>query len=390
MKNSWLMAGSLALLSLTGCGDDAKGDSACDRIDSVAGLTLADALSRGPHAVGEHEVTLTRDGFCFGTEGNVECQRELRTRVYYPATEAGADAPVASGGPFPLVVYSHGFMSSLAENASLLQTLASRGYVAVAVSFPNTSLGSDAILLDVVNQPGDVSFLIDWVLELVEAAPPSPVASAIDETHIVTGGLSLGGMTTLLVTYHGALRDARISAAFAIAPPTAIFTSQFYETTTVPFLLLAGSEDAVVTYPENGSTGFEKMLAPAEFMTLVAGSHLGFAEQGAFLGAGIDHPDSIACLSLAGQIPDDGEPGSWEGVAELNDGDYGVDLTADTGTMCGDGELPYAMRPQRQLDLTTASIVSFLEARVGGDGAYGQFLVAGIPGDGCDAIYESK
>jgi dienelactone hydrolase len=390
MNESWLVAGVIAALTFTGCGDDSKGGPVCERVASVAGLSLADALATGSFAVGEHEVILTRDGFCFGDEGNVECQRELRTKVFYPATEAGVDAPVASGGPFPLVVYSHGFMSSLAENVSLLRNLASRGYVAAAVSFPNTSLGSEAILLDVVNQPADVSFLIDWLLELVEAAPPSPVPGEIDEARIVTGGLSLGGMTTLLTTYHGALRDERISAGFAIAPPTAIFTSTFYETSTVPFILIAGSEDAVVAYPENGPGGFALMHAPAEFMTLVAGSHLGFAEQGVLLGAGLDHPDTIACLSLAGQIPDEGEPGTWDGFAELDGEAYGVDLTADPGTMCADDELPRAMRPQRQLDLTTATIISFLEARVGGDDAYGEFLALGIPGDDCDAVYESK
>jgi pimeloyl-ACP methyl ester carboxylesterase len=388
MKNLILVAGALAVFVVTACGSGAKDGPACDRLASVAGLTLADAIAPGAYPVGKHGVTLFRDGFCYGEGGNLACERELRVDVYYPATEAGDDTPVAAGS-FPLVVYSHGFMSSLAENAGLLRVLASRGYVAAAPSFPNTSLGSDTNLFDVVNQPGDVSFLIDWLLDLDEPAP-NPVSGAVDEAHIITGGLSLGGMTTLLTTYHGGLRDERISAAFALAPPTAMFTSAFYETTTVPFLLIAGSEDAVVAYPENGAAGFERMLAPAEFMTLVAGSHLGFTEQGVFLGGGVDHPDSIACLSLDGQVTDEGDPGGWDDLAELGGEAYGVDFTAEFGTTCDGGDLPLAMRPQRQLDLTIASVVSFLEARVGGSEAYGEFLALGIPGDDCDAVYESK
>jgi hypothetical protein len=380
--------GVLALLMLTACGGGDSKSSTCDRIESVAGLTLEDALTRGPHAVGTHEITLAYDGLCFGEFGQKACTRELRTIVHYPAAEEGTDVPAAEGGPFPLVVYSHGLMSSLLENDSLLRKLASRGYVTVAPTFPNTSLGSgDIVLFDVVNQPADVSFLIDWILDLV-LDWPSPLPGAVDGSEIVAGGLSLGGMTTLLVTYHGALRDPRITAAFGIAPPTAIFTSTFYQTTSVPFLLLAGSEDAVVAYPENGTGGFSRMIAPAEIMTLVAGSHLGFAEQGILFGT-LDHPDSLACSTLEGQVPA-GEGLGWAELGELGGVEYGVDLTADFGSLCAEGELPLAMRPQRQLDLTTATVISFLEGRVGGDDAYVQFLQEGIPGDGCDAVYESK
>jgi pimeloyl-ACP methyl ester carboxylesterase len=381
------LAGAIALLSLSACGDADEKGSSCDGPESVAGLTLDDVLAPGPHPVGRREITLVRDGLCFEGSANTPCERSLRTHVHYPATERGDDVPVASGGPFPLVVYNHGFMSSLVENTTLLRILASRGYVAVAASFPNTSLGSDVNLLDVINQPADVSFLIDWALDLVEGEP-SPLPGAIDDTRIAVGGLSLGGMTTLLATYHGALRDERVVAAFAIAPPTAIFTSAFYETTSVPFLLIAGSEDAVVPYAQNGAGGFEQMLPPAEMITLEAGSHLGFAEQG-LLFSSYEHPDELACSTLDGAVPDD-DTGGWAELDGLGGDEHGVDLEAEFGTLCGDDELPPAMRPRRQLDLTTASVVSFLEGRVGGDAAYAQFLAEGVPGDGCDAVYASR
>lgn len=391
MNRALLLVGAISLLSLSACGDDAPKDKdegpSCDRRSPVAGLALEDVLARGAFPVGEQQVTLVRDGSCFGEEGNEACSRELRTRLFYPATEAGTDGPpLAEGGPFPLVVYSHGFMSSAVENASLLRILASRGYVALAATFPHTSLGSDTVLFDVVNQPGDVSFLIDWALE----GEDSPFAGAIDEGRIVTGGLSLGGLTTLLVTYHAELREPRLAAAFAIAPPSAFFTEAFFETTDIPFLLVAGSADAVVPYPQNGIAVFERMRAPAERVTLEDASHLGFTDQGILLGGSAHHPDSIACTTLAGNLPEAGDGSGWDGLADLGDLSIGVDLAADFGTPCDDAELPYAMRPRRQLELLSAAVVSFLEGRLNLDGAYAAFLEEGVSGDGCDAVYASK
>ena len=107
MNRALLLVGAISLLSLSACGDDAPKDKdegpSCDRRSPVAGLALEDVLARGAFPVGEQQVTLVRDGSCFGEEGNEPRSRELRTRLFYPATEAGTDGPpLAEGGPFPL------------------------------------------------------------------------------------------------------------------------------------------------------------------------------------------------------------------------------------------------------------------------------------------------
>lgn len=49
---------------------------------------------------------------------------------------AVADAPLAPGGPFPLVVFSHGKGAALVQNVTRVEDLASHGYVVVGIEHP--------------------------------------------------------------------------------------------------------------------------------------------------------------------------------------------------------------------------------------------------------------
>ncbi|HLY83662.1 MAG TPA: hypothetical protein VKQ71_11785, partial [Acidimicrobiales bacterium] len=68
--------------------------------------------------------------------------RTLTTIVRYPADglaaapETQAATPSHAGGPFPLIVFAHGYDSSPAVYAALLHAWASAGYVVAAPEFP--------------------------------------------------------------------------------------------------------------------------------------------------------------------------------------------------------------------------------------------------------------
>jgi predicted dienelactone hydrolase len=81
--------------------------------------------------------------------------RRMEGTVWHPANNAH--------GPYPLIVYSHGFSASTAAGAYLAEHLASFGNVVVAVNYPLTNWNAPGgpNVKDVVNQPADVSFLID-------------------------------------------------------------------------------------------------------------------------------------------------------------------------------------------------------------------------------------
>ncbi len=66
------------------------------------------------------------------------------------------------GGPYPLIVFSHGLGASPAGYRSLLVVWAAAGYVVAAPAFPKTnSAATDGINPgDFANQPADVTAVI--------------------------------------------------------------------------------------------------------------------------------------------------------------------------------------------------------------------------------------
>lgn len=122
-----------------------------------------------------------------------------------PASDAGAgvvdglepppdtpDAEVAAGA-FPLLVFAHGWSGSGASLVAPARRWASAGYVVALPTFP---LSRDGIASDVdmENQPGDVSFVIDTLLARAES-DDDPLAGHIDADRVAVGGHSLGSAT---------------------------------------------------------------------------------------------------------------------------------------------------------------------------------------------------
>jgi predicted dienelactone hydrolase len=72
----------------------------------------------------------------------------------------------------------------------------------IAADFPLSHAGAPGgpTAADVIHQPSDVTFLIDQALGLPETE--RPFAAAIDAHRIGVFGLSLGAVTTTLVTFH--------------------------------------------------------------------------------------------------------------------------------------------------------------------------------------------
>ena len=104
--------------------------------------------------------------------------RTLVTIVRYPAQgpPSGADRvnapPARAGGPFPLVIFGHGFAVTPGIYAPLLRAWARAGYVVAAPVFPlaNANAPGGPNENDLVNQPRDMSFLISGMLTRERAA----------------------------------------------------------------------------------------------------------------------------------------------------------------------------------------------------------------------------
>ena len=218
-----------------------------DVADWTAG-TCVDVRANGPFDAGARVITFTKDSVASpGTP------RDLETTIWYPAppgsgavdptVRAVLDAPVAAGGPYPVVMFSHGSCGYSRQSLFLTPFLASHGFVVVAPPHPGNTLFEfpncgtpQAQVASAQERPQDVIHVLDEMLALNED-PGSTFFGTLDPTRIAMMGHSFGGFTTYVVS----ALDARIQVAVPLAP--AVLGVPPLE---IPSLTVLGAIDSVV------------------------------------------------------------------------------------------------------------------------------------------------
>lgn len=263
--------------------------------------------------------------------------------------------------PGPLLVYSHGFMSFHTEGQYLTRFLASHGYTVVAVNYPLTNFFAPGkpLVSDVVNQPGDVSFLITTLLQR-NADANDVLHNTIDAKKIAVAGVSLGGMTSTLVTFHRQVRDPRITAAISIAGPANMFTSDFFSSTNTPFMMIAGDGDAIIPFDKNAAPIPHK--DPGSILVnLKNASHAGFAQPASTFMRFIANPDTLGCKQVMKGLKNKPAGAELEFLPGLSAAENGIDLS-DRSLPCL-GEIPARTMPAaKQHMYATLAAYSFLES----------------------------
>jgi predicted dienelactone hydrolase len=334
---------------------------------------LADYRSPGSRQVGFR--TFTYVDQTRATPANKEYAgaptRTLTVEVWYPASApegTSRDAPLdASGGPFPLILHSHGFMDSRLGEGYLAEHLASHGFVVASPDYPLSKGGAPggATVHDVPDQPLDVRFVIDRVL-----AEPA-LAGALDGTRIAVSGLSLGGLTSLLATFHPTLRDPRLRAVLAMAAPACFLTAPFYQTTATPLLLVHGDADVLVPLEPNGLRAFERASGPRELVVLKRGTHTAFAGYASLFDP-MEHYDAIGCTAIAGSIGNT----SFERLGTEAQG-----ISADPSMCpppCQSPAQGVPLSAERHQELVKALALSFFDRELRGMRDADRFLTAAI------------
>jgi dienelactone hydrolase len=207
--------------------------------------------------------------------------RTLLTYVRYPALGAPdrtdlPNAPAArADGPFPLVIFGHGFAVTPALYARLLQSWTRAGYVVAAPVFPlenaNAPGGPDES--DLTNQPADMSFVISRMLA-ASGAPVGSFSGLVDPTHIAVTGQSDGGDTALAVADDPTYRDLRVSAAVILSGMEIPGVGGFaFPTGSPPLLATQGTSDTV-NPPSATNAFFDIAPRPKYLLSLFGAEHL--------------------------------------------------------------------------------------------------------------------
>jgi hypothetical protein len=207
---------------------------------------------------------------------------------------------------------------------------------------------------DVIHQPGDVSFLINTLLEW-NTDPQHVFFGKIEPQHIGVMGISLGGMTSTMVAYDPNRRDRRIAAAVSLAGPSNMFSSQYFRTTSIPFMMLATEQDALVNYEENAKPVLDK-ISNATLVTLSKASHTGFADSARYL-RWMSNPDALGCFIVMRNLNKKEKP--WiELLGTAEDGiEHNISLR-----ICEQDPLPAAMNPLHQQQLAILAVSSFFQS----------------------------
>ena len=241
----------------------------------------ARASTQPPFAVGEVTMRFIDRTRKVRFPGRPAQPRPLVTVIRYPAdgSPSGKDLPGApparASGPFPLVVFGHGFAVTPATYFRLLRAWASTGYVVAAPVFPlgNAHAPGGPNEADLVNQPRDMSVVISRMLA-ANAEPGSRFAGLIDPRRIAVAGQSDGGEAALAVAYNRFFLDRRIGAAVILSGAKLAGSTGFtFPAPSPPLLAVQGTADTT-NLPRFTRAFYDDAPRPKYLLQLLGASHL--------------------------------------------------------------------------------------------------------------------
>lgn len=188
--------------------------------------------------------------------------------------------PQATGGPYPLVVISHGYPGNRYLLSHLGENLASKGFVTVSIDHAESTYDDrQAFASTLYNRSPDQLFVVREMARLGASGSGSPLAGLVDADRTGIVGYSMGGYgvmntiggsyspaavtlpggppnrllaerTTAAPGYRTSL-DARIRAAIAIGPwgmQRGYWDAEGLAGVRTPVLFVAGSADEISGY----------------------------------------------------------------------------------------------------------------------------------------------
>jgi predicted dienelactone hydrolase len=231
-------------------------------------FTFAVNWSSAQFSVGHATITFndpTRTGG-FGTGGG--SGRQIQTEIYYPATTAGDNMPVASG-TFPVIVFGHGFAMSWDAYQNIWEHYAPKGYI---LAFPRTESG-------LFPAPSHQDFGLDLKIVGQKLIALNTSSTSLFFQKILSNigiiGHSMGGGASILAASgNNAIRTV-VGLAPAETNPSAIAASS---AVSVPALIFSGSQDGVTPPNDHHLPIFNNLGSGCKtFASIIGGAHCYFA-----------------------------------------------------------------------------------------------------------------
>ena len=212
--------------------------------------------------------------------------------------------PFTKDGPYPLLVFSHGYGGSGLSNVFFTGQLAAHGWIVVAPdhhdrhSFLRIRTGrqDNAFSMDTLkyiknmanSSPADrpkFLYRLDEIQGVLDAVIESPEFSGlIDKERVAVGGHSLGGFTALGVCGTiEARRDPRVKAVllFSTGAGGYLYTKEELHRVKAPSMLFLGEKEMEKkrgdkTMLEISQKIFSNLYPPKYFLTVKGASHFSF------------------------------------------------------------------------------------------------------------------
>jgi predicted dienelactone hydrolase len=228
------------------------------RLPLLSLLSLASApLVAQSFAIGSTNITFTDP-----SRGG----RQIPCEVYYPATSAGSNVPVAPGA-FPVLAFGHGFVMTVGAYANFRDAFVPEGYILVLPTTEGSFLPSHG------NFGLDLAFVIGGLQqEGVNIA--SPFFGHVFPTSAVMGH-SMGGGASFLAAGGAPQITTVVNYAAAETNPSAIAAAA---NASMPTLVFSGSEDCVVPAAGNQQDMYTASASTCKaIVSITGGGHCQFA-----------------------------------------------------------------------------------------------------------------
>lgn len=233
-------------------------DVAVGGSSGVGGPALNLAVSIGSVSIHDPSRSTPARGSVAGHPG-----RDLPTTLWYPS----------SGGPWPLVVFAHGYNTNPGAYATLCSYVASQGYVVAAPALPgsrNDMPGTPT--RDIPSQPLDLSAVIDSVLSQ-SASATSFLFGRVDTSRVGAMGHSDGAIAVAALAMNTATVDSRVRAAAVLSGGLWSIPGGAWGSVQPGAVLVAhGDADPIAAYSE-GIAAYDGAHAPRAFLTALGGGH---------------------------------------------------------------------------------------------------------------------